>query len=94
MTNNNPTPTHYTIDATRAREHADAVTYVPGHSLGAGWVRHICELNIADTADNPASTKGPIYGPCVVVYDVSPSGIRARQYDDAAGFYADLVPVR
>lgn len=64
--------------------------YVPGHSLGHGWTRHIAEIGDGDTHVNFASTKGPIYGPALVVTDISPSGITQRIHDDAAGFYASL----
>lgn len=85
---------HYTINeerrgAARATESKPTV-FVPGHSLGAGWVRHIVELQHGDTADNPASTKGPLYGPSVLVYDVAPSGTTVHEYDSAKGFYDSL----
>lgn len=84
---------HYTINKNRRNEQVrmklgDAdVQYVPGHSLGEGWTRHIVELAEGDTADNPGSTKHPVYGPCVMVYDVARSGITGTQYNDSAGFY-------
>lgn len=66
------------------------VQYIPGHSLGGGYTRHIAQLAEGDTADNPASSKGPIYGPCVVVYDVAPSGIQIHVDEDASAFYKSV----
>lgn len=83
---------HYTIDkkyegrAGLAIEGNEPV-YVPGHSLGEGWTRHIVELAKGDTADNPASTKGPLYGPGFVTYDISPQGTTAYEEDSCKGFY-------
>lgn len=77
--------THYTINKDGEG------TYIVGHSLGNGWTRQIVELERGDTADNPASTKGPIYGPGVVVYDTSASGITATHYNDAGEFYDAII---
>jgi hypothetical protein len=87
---------HYTI---RRDNHPTATTasgrtigtvqhqYVPGHSLGDGWTRHIVELGEGDTADNPLSTKGPIYGPAFVVYDCHKTGITVHLHESAEEFY-------
>lgn len=91
-------PTHFTINkdhrTIEVRETDKPIVkhcYVPGHDLGAGWTRHLVQLEEGDTADNPASSKGPIYGPCFLCYDVARSGINVGVYDDAGGFYRDLT---
>lgn len=87
---------HYTISKEKAVADApgmgEGVTYVVGHSLGDGWTRHIVQLAKGDTADNPASTKGPIYGPAFVVYDCHRSGISVAVLDSAGEFYDQLRP--
>lgn len=89
--------THYTIDKDHSTIESMETNkpkvkhrYIPGHSLGGGWTRHIVELAEGDTADNPASTKGPIYGPAFVVYDCHKTGITVHVHDDASEFYGAL----
>lgn len=84
---------HYTISKSdpAVDSYTDGVRYVVGHDIGGGWTRHIVQLDKGDTADNPASTKGPIHGPGLVVYDRHHTGITVHEYDNADGFYADVV---
>lgn len=42
--------------------------------IGNGWQAATIKLDDGETAPNPASTYGPIYGPCVVTYRRAPSG--------------------
>lgn len=44
--------------------------------LGNGWSEASVTLREGDTATNPASTKGPLYGPAKVTYQKAPGGIR------------------
>jgi len=86
---------HYSIE----RRHLESglcedVCYVPGHTLGNGWTRHIVELAEGDTADNPCSTKGPIYGPAFVTYDCHRSGITVHVDNNAGEFYDALYETR
>lgn len=44
-----------------------------------GWTRAAVVLDAGESADNPASTKGPIYGPAIVTYDrYADGGIRVH----------------
>lgn len=93
-------PLHYSIDVqdrdcTAITADGRRVIYVPGHSLGGGWTRQIVELCDGDSADNPSSTKAPLYGgtgkPQLVVYDTAPDGgVRTIIYDSVKDFYASL----
>lgn len=87
------TTTHYTIYGI-ADDYEPApgekMVYVPGHDIGNGWTRHMVQIAKGDTADNPSSTKGPIYGPAFIVYDVHASGIRTQLFDTPGQFYAAL----
>jgi len=94
-------PTHFTIrkdNSTIAVYETDKPTvkhcYVPGHDLGSGYTRHLVQLEEGDTADNPASTKGPIYGPCFICYDVHRSGISVGVYSNPGEFYDDIYNTR
>lgn len=83
---------HYTLNSPSVIKAADSRSvHIPGHSLGEGWTRHIVELTEGDTADNPASTKSPLYGPGFIVYDVAKTGITVREFDDAGPFYDSIV---
>ena len=42
--------------------------------IGGGYQRVVIDLGPQDSASNPASTKGPIYGPATVGYLIAPSG--------------------
>lgn len=64
--------------------------YVPGHDIDDGWTRHMVQLDEGDTADNPASTKGPLYGPGFVVYDRHRTSITVREFDSPADFYNSM----
>lgn len=72
----------------------ELATYVVGHDLGGGYTRHMVQLAMGDTADNPASTKGPIYGPQFVVYDCHKTGISVGLYSDPGEFYDDIFETR
>jgi hypothetical protein len=90
---------HYTItqseqDIDPARIPEAQVQFVPGHDLGGGYTRHLVELGEGDTSSNPASTKGPILGPCFVCYDRHRTGISVQIYKDAGGFYDDIFETR
>jgi hypothetical protein len=87
---------HYTIsknaaEAANMDDHkmgtSSSKTYVPGHDIGEGWTRHLVQLDMGDTADNPASTKGPLHGPGFVVYDCHRTGISVREFDSPDDFY-------
>lgn len=39
-----------------------------------GWHRASVNLHAGDTADNPASTKELVYGPCIITYERAPDG--------------------
>jgi hypothetical protein len=80
---------HFTISKEKASANPE-MTYVVGHSLGGGWTRHLVELDKGDTADNPASTKGPIYGPSFISYDISPSGITVHVEESCKEFYDSI----
>ncbi len=87
--------THYTLSRSAPIESVEdgvktKFVYVVGHSLGNGWTRHIVELQEGETADNPASTKGPLYGPALVVYDVSRTNIHVHVHKDAEEFYTAI----
>lgn len=91
-------PTHYTINqkhnTIKVHEtNKPVVNHVilNGHDIGNGWKRYMVQLEQGDTADNPASTKGPLYGPGFVVYDVAPSGITVREFDNAGQWYPNLL---
>lgn len=90
---------HYTIykskqDIDPARIPEAQVQFVPGHDLGGGYTRHLVQLAEGDTADNPASSKGPLYGPAFVCYDVHRSGIDVGMYSGPGEFYDDIYDAR
>lgn len=64
--------------------------FVPGHSLGDGWTRHIVQLDEGDTADAYGTTKRCLYGPGFVVYDCHRTGITVREFDGPQDFYNGL----
>jgi hypothetical protein len=41
---------------------------------GTGWRRASIALDKGEGAENPASTKTPIWGPCTITYDQAPDG--------------------
>jgi hypothetical protein len=85
---------HFTIDKNfnhpDSSLHGKAAHWIPGHDLGEGWTRYIVQLAKGDTADNPSSTKRPLYGPAFVVYDVAHTGITTHVHKDAGEFYDAL----
>ena len=94
-------PTHFTIDqdhrTIETRETGLPIVYhhiLNGHDLGGGYTRYLVQMAEGDTADNPCSTKGPIYGPAFVCYDVHRSGISVQIYNDPGEFYDDIYAAR
>lgn len=65
--------TDETYDANRIRSLAV--------DLGDRWTLAEIQLAKDETAWNPLSTKGPIYGPQAVQYVMHPSGITVRLFD-------------
>ena len=63
--------THFSAEDVRA-----AAVSIGGNFSISGLV-----LQRGDTAWNPASTKGPLYGPGLVEYELHPSGIRVFETD-------------
>src|SRR4051812_9742699 len=63
--------THYDADDVRER----AV------DVGGGWTVAGLLLDRGDTAWNPASTKGPLYGPSMVEYRLHHTGIDVVEVD-------------
>lgn len=57
--------------------------YVRSHALdvGGGWSITGLLLARGDTAWNPASTKGPLYGPSLLEYRLHHSGIDIMEHD-------------
>lgn len=53
---------HYALDTLTWRD------------LGNGWTEATVWVAEGSTADNPASTKGPLYGPARITYQRAPDG--------------------
>ena len=49
--------------------------------IGGGFTIAGVELQRGDTTWNPASTKGPLYGPSLVEYVMHYSGIQVHEFD-------------
>jgi hypothetical protein len=62
--------------------------------IGQGYTIAGIVLGEGETAWNPASTKGPLYGPGVVEYVMHPTGITVYEFDlDRQCCYSDSCPL-